>query len=134
MVPQFFAARLPECDLDVLKARLYDEHRVEVPLIRWNGQPLIRVSFQAYNDEADADALMKALARFCRKWPVSREELIARKEAVRADLARTHRTLERTRAEAESASGLRRRYLQRSAARLEARAVSSCLKNIACGS
>ena len=53
---------------------------------------------------------------------MSREELIARKEAVRADLARTQRTLERTRAEAESASGLRRRYLQRSAARLEARA------------
>ena len=53
---------------------------------------------------------------------MSREELIARKEAVRADLARTHRTLERTRAEAESASGLRRRYLQRIVARLEARA------------
>ena len=53
---------------------------------------------------------------------MSREELIARKEAVRADLARTQRTLERTRAEAESASGLRQRYLQRIVARLEARA------------
>jgi len=61
--PQFFAARLPECDLDALKARLYDEHRIEAPLIRWNGQAFIRVSFQTYNDEADADALMKALAR-----------------------------------------------------------------------
>ena len=59
---QFFAARLPECDLDVLKARLYDEHRIEAPLIRWNGQSFIRVSFQAYNDEADADALAQALA------------------------------------------------------------------------
>jgi hypothetical protein len=53
---------------------------------------------------------------------VSREELIARKEAVRAELARTHRTLERTRAEAASASGLRRRYLQRRVAQLETRA------------
>ena len=60
---QFFAARLPECDLDVLKTRLYDEHRIEAPLIRWNGQAFIRVSFQAYNDEDDADALVRALAR-----------------------------------------------------------------------
>jgi hypothetical protein len=53
---------------------------------------------------------------------VSREELITRKEAVRAELARTFRTLERTRAEAEAASGLRRRYLQRRVAQLETRA------------
>ena len=53
---------------------------------------------------------------------MSREELIARKEAVRAELARTHRTLERARAEAEAASGLRRRYLQRRVAQLESRA------------
>jgi hypothetical protein len=53
---------------------------------------------------------------------VSREELIARKEAIRAELARTHRTLERTRAEAEAASGLRRRYLRRRVAQLETRA------------
>ena len=46
-----------------LKPRLYDEHRVEAPLIRWNGQAFIRVSFQAYNDEDDADALVFALAR-----------------------------------------------------------------------
>jgi isopenicillin-N epimerase len=60
---QFCAARLPECDLDVFKARLYDEYRVEAPLIRWNSQSFIRVSFQAYNDEDDADALVLALAR-----------------------------------------------------------------------
>ena len=60
---QFFAARLPECDLDVLKTRLYDEHRIEAPLIRWNGQAFMRVSFQAYNDEDDAEALLRALAR-----------------------------------------------------------------------
>jgi hypothetical protein len=53
---------------------------------------------------------------------VSREDLIARKEAIRADLARTHRTLERARDEVEAASGLRRRYLQRRVAKLEARA------------
>jgi len=60
---QLIAARLPECDLDALKARLYDEHRIEAPLIRWNGQAFIRVSFQAYNEADDADALVRALAR-----------------------------------------------------------------------
>ena len=60
---QFFAARLPECDLDALKVRLYDEHHIEAPLIRWNGQAFIRVSFQAYNDEDDAGALVLALDR-----------------------------------------------------------------------
>ena len=53
---------------------------------------------------------------------MSREELIARKGAIRAELARTLRTLERTRGEAEAASGLRRRYLQRRVAQLETRA------------
>ena len=59
---QMFAARLPDVDLDRLKAQLYDEYRIEVPVFRWNGQPLIRVSFQAYNSQADADALLDALA------------------------------------------------------------------------
>ena len=53
---------------------------------------------------------------------MSREDLIARKEAIRAELARTHRSLERARSEAETASGLRRRYLQSRLAHLEARA------------
>ncbi len=56
-----FAARLPDVDLDLLKERLYTEFHIEVPLFRWNDRPLIRVSFQAYNDRADADALIDAL-------------------------------------------------------------------------
>jgi len=53
---------------------------------------------------------------------VSREDLIARKEAVRAELARTQRELERTRTAVETASNLRRRYLQRRLGHLESRA------------
>ena len=53
---------------------------------------------------------------------MNREELIARKGAIRAELARTLQTLERTRAEADAASGLQRRYLQRHVAQLETRA------------
>jgi hypothetical protein len=52
---------------------------------------------------------------------VTREELIARKEAVRAELARTRRELEHMRTIAETSSGLRRRYLQRRLAQLETR-------------
>ncbi|MFZ5916882.1 MAG: aminotransferase class V-fold PLP-dependent enzyme [Chloroflexota bacterium] len=60
---QMFAARLPDVDLEQLKARLYDAFHIEAPLLRWQGQPLIRVSFQAYNSQADADALLAALGR-----------------------------------------------------------------------
>jgi len=66
---QMFAARLPDVDLDRLKERLYDEFRIEVSLTRWNGQPLIRVSFQAYNSQADADALVDALAQLLPLMP-----------------------------------------------------------------
>lgn len=58
---QMVAATLPECDTDELERRLRDEHRIEVPVRRWNDQPLIRVSLQAYNDERDLDRLLDAL-------------------------------------------------------------------------
>ena len=44
-----------------LKTRLYDRHRVEVPVQRWHDRPLLRASFQGYNDERDLDALCEAL-------------------------------------------------------------------------
>ena len=58
---QMGAAPLPPSNLKALKQRMYDEHKVEVPLIEWNGMHLIRVSIQAYNDRHDADALLDAL-------------------------------------------------------------------------
>jgi len=60
--PQLAVARLPAAaDLIRLKAGLYDEFRVEVPLIEWNGQKFIRLSLQAYNDQADVDQLLAGL-------------------------------------------------------------------------
>jgi len=59
---QMCAARLPEVDLANLKTRLYDEFRIEIPVMHWNGIPLVRVSIQGYNDQSDADALIEALA------------------------------------------------------------------------
>ena len=59
---QMFAARLPaETDLASLKTRLYDEYRIEVPMIDWNGQKFIRVSVQGYNTQQDIDNLVEAL-------------------------------------------------------------------------
>jgi isopenicillin-N epimerase len=61
---QLVAVRMPPgLDTERVKTRLWDEFRVEVPLMQWNGLPLLRMSFQAYNSEADADALVKALGQ-----------------------------------------------------------------------
>ncbi len=60
---QMATIRLPDVALDELHRRLYDEFCIEVPLPRWNEQPLIRVSFQAYNSQADVNALVTALTQ-----------------------------------------------------------------------
>lgn len=58
---QMVTLPLPACDTDALKKRLYDDYRIEVPVMVWHDQPVIRVSFQGYNDEADLDRLVAAL-------------------------------------------------------------------------
>jgi isopenicillin-N epimerase len=59
---QLFAVRLPPAvDCAALKARLWDECRVEVPVYRFGDVPLLRVSLQGYNTQADVDALVTAL-------------------------------------------------------------------------
>ena len=59
---QMVSAQLP-LGIDVLKfkSRLYEEFRVEVPLIEWNGSKLIRVSIQGYNTRQDVECLLGAL-------------------------------------------------------------------------
>jgi isopenicillin-N epimerase len=58
---QMVAVPLPHVDPNELQRRLYDEQRVEVPLFTWNGQTLLRVSVQGYNDEPDLERLLAAL-------------------------------------------------------------------------
>ncbi len=58
---QMVAAPLPPCNVTTLKTRLYDDYRIEVPLVTWNGNNYVRVSFQGYNDEGDLEALVGAL-------------------------------------------------------------------------
>jgi len=59
MVLQMASVRLPEPDTD-LNRRLFDEHRIEIPVS--NDGTLLRLSIAAYNDRADVDRLLEALA------------------------------------------------------------------------
>jgi isopenicillin-N epimerase len=60
-IGQMTAARVPPCDPVEANRRLYAEHRVEAPFTQLRGEQLIRVSFQAYNDERDLERLLDAL-------------------------------------------------------------------------
>lgn len=51
----------PGVDPEALHRRLWKNHHIEVPAFCWHKRPILRVSFQGYNDEIDADALVRAL-------------------------------------------------------------------------
>jgi len=61
---QMVSASLPpETDIVALKMRMYDDYRIEVPLVKWNEKKLIRISVQGYNMQTDIDRLMDALGK-----------------------------------------------------------------------
>jgi isopenicillin-N epimerase len=53
---------LPQLEGIDLSARLWDEHRIEVPAGKWDGHSRVRVSIQAYNNQEHVDRLVNALA------------------------------------------------------------------------
>jgi isopenicillin-N epimerase len=63
--PEWFAqmviAPLPPCDFAEIGPRLYNDYRIEVVLSGHDEYQLLRVSFQGYNTQADADRLIGAL-------------------------------------------------------------------------
>ncbi len=60
---QMVAAPLPDdADIRQLSADLYEQHRVEIPLISHGRRKFARVSIAAYNTKTDADTLVDALA------------------------------------------------------------------------
>lgn len=58
---QMVSVPLPACNAADVKRCLIDDFRIEVPLTRYDERDFIRISFQAYNTQADADALFNAL-------------------------------------------------------------------------
>jgi isopenicillin-N epimerase len=59
---QMVTARLPD-DLNVAEVgkALWEQHAIEAPVFRRDDRAYTRISFQAYNSEADADRLLAAL-------------------------------------------------------------------------
>jgi isopenicillin-N epimerase len=61
-IGQLAAIRLPaDSDVAALKDQLFERFHIEVPLHRWNDQPLLRVSCTAHTSDGDVDALVDAL-------------------------------------------------------------------------
>ena len=58
---QMATVPLPPCDGPRLQAGLYDQFRVEVPVMEWGGRQYLRVSIQAYNTAADVARLVEGL-------------------------------------------------------------------------
>ncbi len=58
---QMLALGLPPLDAAALHGALFERFGVEVPVHEFRGQPLLRVSLQAYNREADLMRLEQAL-------------------------------------------------------------------------
>jgi isopenicillin-N epimerase len=58
---QMASLPLPPCDPVTLQRRLWEEARIEVPIVEGPTGPLCRVSIQAYNTPADGAALLDAL-------------------------------------------------------------------------
>lgn len=52
-----------DTDVAAFQRRLYDEYRIEIPLLDWHGNKLLRLSVQGYNSKRDMDKLVRALRR-----------------------------------------------------------------------
>ncbi len=63
-VAQMASLPLPDCDTGALKAWLYDEHRIEIPVLTWNERPMMRLSVQGYNSREDMEALIGAIGEY----------------------------------------------------------------------
>jgi isopenicillin-N epimerase len=55
---------VPACQPLALKNFLWDECKIEAPVIDWEGQQFVRVSVQAYNTPNDLEQLVSALKKY----------------------------------------------------------------------
>lgn len=54
---------VPTCDAEALRATLFEQHRIEVPVTQHGGRCFVRVSVQGYNTQAELDRLGQVLRR-----------------------------------------------------------------------
>jgi isopenicillin-N epimerase len=59
---QMVVMPVPHTDAEALRRRLFDESRIEIPVTQHRGQTFVRLSVQAYNDQADIERLLAAPA------------------------------------------------------------------------
>jgi isopenicillin-N epimerase len=68
--PEWFAQMvtmpLPAGDDAALKLRLYDEFKIEIPVVVWRDRRFVRISVQGYNTRADTGRLVDALGEILR--------------------------------------------------------------------
>lgn len=60
---QMASVELPVSDAKSLKKMILSEFKIEIPVFEWKGRNLLRFSFNAYNNENDADKLIVALRK-----------------------------------------------------------------------
>lgn len=71
--PQMVAMPVPQCDPMWLKAALYDEYRIEIPVHDWKSHTIVRLSVQGYNTREEMDVLLDALGVLLRLPVAARE-------------------------------------------------------------
>ena len=59
---QMAVVRLPQIrEIFTFQRQLYEQYRIEVPCIKWNGQHFMRISVQGYNTAEELNALVTAI-------------------------------------------------------------------------
>ncbi len=74
---QLASIQIPDTfDVAQLKTYLYEEHKVELPVLAWSDKKMIRVSIQGYNTEKDIDALVKGLKTALRFFNIFETKMV----------------------------------------------------------
>ncbi len=61
LAPQMISIPVPKCNVDNLKEQLLEKFNIEVPVIKWKNKCFVRISIQIYNNQNEANKLIKAL-------------------------------------------------------------------------
>ncbi|KAA0260051.1 MAG: aminotransferase class V-fold PLP-dependent enzyme, partial [Chlorobiota bacterium] len=67
LIRQMASVKLPANAPADLKAQLYDQYKIEIPIFPHNGERFIRISLNGYNSEKDVDILIEALEKLIPK-------------------------------------------------------------------